>query len=79
MKREQASKSGERCLALLILLLQSEEISRAEIVQRLPYTGRKMLDRDLSTLERAGVQLLRSGRSTGAVYRVSFRQFLKAE
>ncbi len=43
-----------------------------------PGAQRKMLDRDLSTLERAGVQIARQGTTRGAVYRVSLTRIALA-
>ncbi len=67
MKAERSNASTERILALLVLLLDAEQ-TRAGIYTHIDaYTRasaseqarRKMLDRDLSTLERAGINIVR--------------------
>lgn len=83
VKTEQSNASTERILALLILLLQGEQ-SREDIVDSIPAYRRgataeaqqKMLDRDLSTLERAGLQVKRTTRLKGwTTYQILLSQF----
>jgi predicted DNA-binding transcriptional regulator YafY len=86
MKTESASQSSERVLALLILLLQ-QECRRQDIVAQIPAYSRatstdaqhKMLDRDFSTLERAGVQISRRESDSGLFYCVHSDQFEKGK
>lgn len=64
MKAEQSNASTERILALLLLLMQGEH-NRNEIFEAIAAyergaeddSQRKMLVRDLATLERAGIQV----------------------
>ena len=85
MKREQSNASTERILALLVLLLQGEH-NRDEILSSIPAYGRgaapasqvKMFERDLSTLERAGLHVERDKIYRGVVlYSVPPQQFRK--
>src|SRR5437016_1893329 len=86
MKTEIANKSSERVLALLILLLQ-QDCSQQDIIEQIPAyrrgtspgAQRKMLDRDFSTLERVGVQIIRQETPVGLSYRVFSSQFEKGE
>jgi hypothetical protein len=83
MKREQSNKSTERILALLVLLLQGE-YNRDEILMSIADYHRgatvasqiKMFERDLSTLERAGLHVERDKIYRGVVlYSVPPQQF----
>lgn len=81
MKKEDSNTSAERIVLLLILLASTQEgYSRTEIVERIPAYARnakdasqnKMLDRDLSTLEKCGIHLIRENDWRTARYRVKF-------
>ena len=83
MKAEEASKSCERVLSLLMLLLHGYH-SRQEIVASIadyarctsPDAQRKMLDRDFSTLERTGIQIDRQPLPIrGLAYSIPLSQF----
>ncbi len=85
MKREQSNKSTERILALLVLLLHGE-YNRDEIFMSIAEYSRgatlasqiKMFERDLSTLERAGLHVEREKIYRGVVlYSVPPQQFRK--
>ncbi len=86
MKREQSNKSTERILALLVLLLQGEH-HQDEIFMSIPDyrrgatdgAQRKMFERDLSTLERAGLHVERDKIYRGVVlYSVPPQQFRRS-
>jgi hypothetical protein len=83
MKKEHSNKSTERILLLLVLLLQGTH-SREDIFARLPVyrrdaktdAQRKMLDRDLATLEHVGIRIERRYTDRGVVlYSVLPKQF----
>ena len=83
MKREQSNASTERILALLVLLLQGEH-NRDEIFMSIAEYSRgatdgaqrKVFERDLSTLERAGLHVERDKIARGMVlYSIPPEQF----
>ncbi len=82
MTTEQSNASTERILALLLLLMQGE-YSREDVLASIdayhrdaePESERRMFDRDLSTLERAGVQVERQSIGGVTRYSVPIEQF----